>query len=81
MTLLSIDALSLSIRGFPILRDVSLTVAPGEIVAVTGESGSGKSMTAFSVMQLLPEGTETSGRILLDYLGLEKAMAKNSVEH
>ena len=66
MTLLSIDALSLSIRGFPILRDVSLTVAPGEIVAVTGESGSGKSMTAFSVMQLLPEGTETSGRILLD---------------
>ena len=75
MTLLSIDALSLSIRGFPILRDVSLTVAPGEIVAVTGESGSGKSMTAFSVMQLLPEGTETSGRILLDGAAVSRRSA------
>lgn len=65
MTLLSIEHLSLSIHGTPILRDVSLSIAPGEIHAVTGESGSGKSMTAFSVMQLLPNGAEASGRILL----------------
>ncbi len=32
---------------------VSFTVAPGEIVCVAGESGSGKSVTAFSAMGLL----------------------------
>ncbi|CAN0581734.1 unnamed protein product, partial [Ectocarpus sp. 12 AP-2014] len=72
MSLLSIENLSLTIRDYPILRDVSLSVAPGEIVAVTGESGSGKSMTAFAVMQLLPEGTRSSGRISLDGTDLLK---------
>ena len=66
MSLLDIRNLSLSIHGTPILRDVSLSVAPGEIVAVTGESGSGKSMTAFSVMQLLPTGSTATGEILLE---------------
>ncbi|MGX9351860.1 ABC transporter ATP-binding protein [Shimia sp. W99] len=63
MTLLSVENLSLDIGNFPILRDVSFKITPGEIVAVTGESGSGKSMTAFSVMQLLPERARASGRI------------------
>ena len=66
MSLLAIETLSLSIHGTPILRDVSLSIAPGEIHAVTGESGSGKSMTAFSVMQLLPNGAAATGRITLD---------------
>ena len=66
MTLLSVENLSLNIGDFPILRDVSFTIAPGEIVAVTGESGSGKSMTAFSVMQLLPEAAHTTGHIRLN---------------
>ncbi|WP_335947812.1 ABC transporter ATP-binding protein [Salipiger bermudensis] len=64
--LLEIDALSLTIHGKPILRDLSLTIAPGEIVALTGESGSGKSMTALAVMGLLPQGAETSGALRLD---------------
>lgn len=45
------------------LRDVSLTVAPGEMVAIVGPTGSGKS----SVVNLLPRFYEPeSGSILLD---------------
>lgn len=66
MTLLAIKDLSLTIHGAPILKDVSLSIAPGEIHAVTGESGSGKSMTAFAVMQLLPNGAKATGTVTLD---------------
>ncbi|PVA05752.1 ABC transporter ATP-binding protein [Thalassorhabdomicrobium marinisediminis] len=66
MSLLSISDLSLSIGPVDILHDVTLTVAPGEIVAITGESGSGKSMTALAVMGLLPRGAQASGRVDLD---------------
>jgi peptide/nickel transport system ATP-binding protein len=66
MSLLSIENLSMSIHGLDILHDVSLSIASGEIVAVTGESGSGKSMTALATMQLLPRGAQTTGRILLE---------------
>ncbi|WP_372892907.1 ATP-binding cassette domain-containing protein, partial [Rhodosalinus sp.] len=66
MSLLQIEHLDLAIGGTPILRDVSLAIAPGEIVAVTGESGSGKSMTAFAVMGLMPGAAEATGRIVLD---------------
>ena len=66
MSLLSIRDLSLSIGSYDILHGVSLDVAPGEIVAITGESGSGKSMTAFATMGLLPQGARTTGRIALE---------------
>ena len=66
MSLLSITNLSLSINGTPILRDVSLSVNTGEIVAVTGESGSGKSLTALASMGLLPKGSQATGTITLE---------------
>lgn len=66
MSLLEISHLTMSISGIPVLRDVSLSVAPGRILGVIGESGSGKSMTALSVMQLLPQGARCDGRILLN---------------
>lgn len=75
MSLLSIEGLDLDIHGTPILRGVSLGVDPGQIVGVIGESGSGKSMTAFSVMQLLPEGSTCRGQVSLnghDMLGLDE---------
>jgi len=65
MNLLSLRNLHLSIHSYAILKDVSFTVNTGEIVAITGESGSGKSMTALAAMQLLPTGAQTTGRILL----------------
>ncbi len=64
--LLDIRNLSLAIHGTQILRDVSMSLEAGKILGVIGESGSGKSMTAFSVMQLLPKGSEVSGQILLN---------------
>ena len=38
----------------PVVDDVSLSIDKGEIVGLVGESGCGKSMTAFSIMQLFP---------------------------
>ncbi|MEC8274849.1 MAG: ATP-binding cassette domain-containing protein, partial [Pseudomonadota bacterium] len=62
MTLLTVEGLSLSIRGTPILRDLSFGIEAGEILGVIGESGSGKSLTALSIMQLLPSGSQSRGR-------------------
>ena len=66
MSLLSIQNLSLTIHGTSILKDVSLDIAPGEVFGIIGESGSGKSMTAFSVMSLAPTGSEATGKITLN---------------
>ena len=66
MSLLQIEGLNLAIHDYAILHDVWLSVGPGQIVGVIGESGSGKSMTALAVMQLLPEGARATGRVILD---------------
>ena len=81
MNLLEITNLSLSIHALKILRDVTLSVAPGEIVAVTGESGSGKSLTALATMQLLPKGTELSGHIMLGDQDLTELTEAELCEH
>jgi peptide/nickel transport system ATP-binding protein len=48
---------------------VSLHVEPGETLGIVGESGCGKTMTALSIMNLLPTGGSIAGSIKLD--GLE----------
>ncbi|GAA4989547.1 peptide/nickel transport system ATP-binding protein [Nonomuraea thailandensis] len=49
------------------VRDISLTLDEGEILALCGESGCGKSVTAMSIPRLLPPATtRLSGSIKLD---------------
>ena len=50
------------------VNGVSLSVQRGEILAVVGESGCGKSVTAFSVLQLIaqPPGRIVDGQILFE---------------
>ena len=63
---LDIDNLSIEFPGRPTVIDFSLRVQKGEVVAVIGESGSGKTLTALAVLGLLPRRARVSnGRITL----------------
>jgi peptide/nickel transport system ATP-binding protein len=49
------------------VEGVSFSIAPGETLGLVGESGCGKSVTALSVMRLLPRNSRVvSGRVLFD---------------
>ncbi|MBU6498223.1 MAG: ABC transporter ATP-binding protein [Rhodospirillales bacterium] len=58
---LEIEELSLSIAAARVVDGVSLAVAAGEVVAMVGESGCGKSLTAQAVMRLLPDAVRHQG--------------------
>ncbi len=47
-----------------LVHGLSLTVGPGEVLGLIGESGSGKTMTAAAVLRLLPEGVEAQAAAL-----------------
>ncbi|KJK34146.1 peptide ABC transporter ATPase [Lentzea aerocolonigenes] len=49
-----------------VVDDVSLLLAPGQTLGLAGESGSGKSTVAMSVLRLLPRTARVGGEILLD---------------
>src|SRR5476649_2013991 len=78
VSLLEVDRLTVAFPGHTAVREASFAIAPGETLALVGESGCGKSVTAFSVMRVLPpNATITSGRILFDGLDL---LAKTPAE-
>ncbi len=67
MSFLTIENLNAMVGPAPILRDVSLSVAAGEVRGLVGESGAGKSMIGKAILGTLPGAIRiTSGRILLD---------------
>ena len=66
--LLKIENLSVGISSpagmVQAVRDVSLELHPGEVLAIVGESGCGKSMLCKSIMKLLPKSAKIqSGKI------------------
>lgn len=70
-TLLNIDHLSVCLDTpsgtVQAVRDVSLTLHEGEVLALVGESGCGKSMLCRSIMKLLPQNARiTSGSITVN---------------
>ena len=49
--------------AFTAVRDLSFSIAPGEVLGLVGESGSGKSLTSLAIMGLLPPAAKLSGDI------------------
>ena len=72
MSLLSVSDLSVTFRSrgrnvVHAVDELSFDVAPGATVGLVGESGCGKSVTALSVLGLLPSrGVEVSGSVRFD---------------
>jgi len=66
MSLIQAKDLNLSIHNQKILNNLNFEANTGEILGIIGESGSGKSMTANSIIQLLPHGASLSGEIIFD---------------
>lgn len=77
MSLLSVNNLRISLqthRGLAIaVREVSFSLERGKSLGLIGESGSGKSIMALSLLGLLPEQAQVSGSIRFD--GQELASA------
>ncbi|MGK9236806.1 ABC transporter ATP-binding protein [Inquilinus limosus] len=75
--LLAIDGLRVAIGGRPVVDGVSLSIRRGEVLALVGESGCGKSLTALSVLRLLPAAARIAGGAIamdgIDLLGLNEA--------
>ncbi|MFS0853656.1 dipeptide ABC transporter ATP-binding protein [Microbacterium sp. 179-I 3D4 NHS] len=64
--LLTVSDLEIAVDDKPIVHGASFTVSRGEVVAIVGESGAGKSMTAMAVPSLLPPGASRRGSILFE---------------
>ena len=49
--------------SLPAVRDLTFSIAAGEVLGLVGESGSGKSITSLAIMRLLPPQARVSGEI------------------
>ncbi|MDR2433065.1 MAG: ABC transporter ATP-binding protein [Treponema sp.] len=87
MALLEVRNLSVGIRrnkeSLPALGGIDFDIEAGEITALAGESGCGKTLTALSILRLLPKAAEITGGSIMfnpgpdekgrDILSLEEA--------
>ena len=74
---LKVQDLSVRTSRYSLLEGVSFTVDGDERVGLIGESGSGKSLTALSIMGLLSPGLQSSGSITItddEVLGIKESV-------
>ena len=62
-----------------IVEPLDFAVAPGEMLAIIGESGSGKSLTARALTGLLPRGVHASGSSEIDGFSYDLAASTSAV--
>ncbi|MEK7224108.1 MAG: ATP-binding cassette domain-containing protein, partial [Bacteroidota bacterium] len=67
-TLLSVENLEICFTNdhnpLKVVDNVSFKLADEDILGLVGESGCGKTITALSIMKLLPPNTAFSGRVM-----------------
>ncbi|MFJ8085986.1 ABC transporter ATP-binding protein [Streptomyces sp. NPDC096205] len=64
--LLSVRGLRIAFAGVEVVRGLSFDVHPREVLALVGESGAGKSLTARALLGMLPPGAAMTGSVLPD---------------
>jgi peptide/nickel transport system ATP-binding protein len=78
---LAVERLSVAIGSARAVDAVTFELGAREILALVGESGCGKSMTALAIMRLCPPAARTvSGRVLLDGRDL-LALSETEMRH
>jgi branched-chain amino acid transport system ATP-binding protein len=70
--MLEVERLNVSIKGFPILRGVSLEIQARGLIGLVGRNGAGKTTTMKGILGLVPV---TSGRVTLGGTDLSKVPA------
>ena len=68
---LTLETVSISLQGHPLIQPFSLTVAAGEIVTLMGASGSGKSTLLAFIAGDLESPFAATGRVSLDGAALD----------
>ncbi len=79
-TLLTLDSLSIAFDPEkPAVKDINLELKQGECLTIVGQSGSGKTLTALSIPQLLPKAARVSkkSRIVFEGRDLLQESDKN----
>jgi peptide/nickel transport system permease protein len=79
-SVLEVRDLTVSVDGgSTLVSDVSFALQPGRVLGLVGESGCGKTMTARSLLGLLPDGVSVTGGSILwqgsDLVGLSEKQA------
>ncbi|WP_166906722.1 ABC transporter ATP-binding protein [Mycobacterium sp. DL440] len=69
------EAVSVTVRGTPLIADVSLSVAPGEMLAVVGPNGAGKTTLLRTLYRAQRPST---GRVLVDGTDVWKLPGKRA---